>query len=219
MKFLEKIRNIFGTREKIYEDDIHKLSIYVPEVNFSTLKENDFFTLLSEVLEKNNNKAVLFGAIAMGVYGYQRNTLDVDFMLPENDFKNFTNILKAIGYQKVLQTAQYAKFRHENDAFMDIDTVFVAPNTADEIINLAEAKPIRGGNVFLCASLETILATKLHAVRYNNECRGGKDLTDIKMLIKSNDIDVSSEWFKNLCIKYGSKDVYNNILGNKREDD
>lgn len=84
----------------------------------------------------------------MSVYGYQRNTLDVDFLLPENDFRNFTNILESIGYHKILQTPQYAKFRHENDAFMDIDTVFIAADTANEIIKLAEVKNIRGKKCF-----------------------------------------------------------------------
>lgn len=214
MIFLEKIKKLFGTKEKALMTDICESSISSPNIDFATLNENDFFTLLSKVLKKNSNKAVLFGAISMSVYGYQRNTLDVDFMLPEDDFKNFTNILKSIGYHKFLQTTQYAKFRHENDAFMDIDTVFIAADTANEIIKLAEIKNIRGENAFLCASFETILATKLHAIKYNNECREGKDVTDIKMLVKANNIDVSSEWFKTLCIKYGDEDIYNNIFLN-----
>ena len=218
MKFLEKIKNLFGTKEKTLRTNICESSISIPDIDFATLNENDFFTLLSKVLEKNSNKAVLFGAISMSVYGYQRNTLDVDFMLPEDDFTNFTEILKSIGYRKVLQTSQYAKFRHKNDAFMDIDTVFIAADTANEIIKLAEIKNIRGENAFLCASFETILATKLHAIKYNNECREGKDVTDIKMLVKANNIDVSSEWFKTLCIKYGDEDIYNNIFSNKGKD-
>jgi Nucleotidyl transferase AbiEii toxin, Type IV TA system len=101
---------------------------------------------------------------------------------------------------------------------MDIDTVFIAAETANEIIKLAETKNIRGENAFLCASFETILATKLHAIKYNNECREGKDVTDIKMLVKANNIDVSSEWFKTLCIKYSDEEIYNNIFKNKGKD-
>lgn len=219
MKFLEKIKHFFGTKEKNLINGQSDSSISIPDINLGSLNENDFFTVLSEVLEQNSNKAVLFGAISMSVYGYQRNTLDVDFMLPEDDFKNFTNILEAIGYRKILQTAQYAKFRHENDAFMDIDTVFIATDTANEIIRLAETKNIRGENAFLCASFETILATKLHAIKYNNECRGGKDVTDIKMLVEVNNIDVNSDWFKTLCIKYGDEEIYNNIFLNKGKKD
>lgn len=218
MKFSEKIKTLFGIKEKALRADIES-SIYTHDVDLSTLEENDFFTLLSKVLEKNTNRAVLFGAISMSVYGYQRNTLDVDFMLPEDDFKNFTNILESIGYHKVLQTSQYAKFRHKNDAFMDIDTVFIAANTADEIIKLAEIKNIRGENAFLCASLETILATKLHAIQYNNECREGKDVIDIRMLVKANNIDIHSKWFRTLCTKYGGEDLYNNIFVSKGKED
>ena len=36
------------------------------------------------------------------------------------------------------------------------------------------------------------------------------------MLIKANDIDVSSDWLKTLCIKYGDEDIYNDILKDKK---
>jgi len=219
MKFWRKIKNFFSIEKETLKTNSSESSISTSDVDFATLNENEFFTILSEVLKKNDNQAVLFGAVSMSVYGYQRNTFDVDFMLPENDFENFTNILESIGYHKVLQTTQYAKFRHKNDAFMDIDTVFIAADTANEIIKLAEFKNIRGGNAFLCASFETVLATKLHAIKYNNECREGKDVIDIKMLVKANNIDVSSDWFKALCIKYGDEDIYNNILKDKKKDE
>jgi hypothetical protein len=215
MILLEKLKNVFAVKKKRSGTEAREQSVHIPDADVATLGENGFFTLLSEALEKNNNQAILFGAVSMGVYGYQRNTLDIDFMVPEDDFSNFTSIIESIGYQKILQTSQYAKFRHENDVFMDIDTVFITADTASEIRKLAEVKKIRGGNTFLCASFETVLATKLHAIKYNNESRGGKDITDLKMLLKANNINVDSEWFKTLCIKYGGEDVYDNIFAAK----
>lgn len=212
MNFPKIINKLLWKKRGVSGHSVKKVAGHIHDVDFAASKDNDFFALLSNVLEENDSKAVVFGAVSMGVYGYQRNTLDIDFLLSEDDFNNFTGILERIGYQKVLQTAQYAKFRHLDERFMDIDVVFVARDTADKIIKLAEIKKIRGDNSFLCASLETILATKLHAVKYNNECRGGKDVTDIKMLVAANDIDVHSEWFKSLCVRYGSEEIYGIFL-------
>jgi|AntAceMinimDraft_17_1070374.scaffolds.fasta_scaffold06702_2 hypothetical protein len=214
MKLIQNIKKFIGLVNKSDKMESMGKSIMAPDIDLSTRDENKCIELLSKALKTNRNDAVLFGAVAMGVYGYQRNTLDIDFMLPEKDFENFKSILEAIGYKKILQTVQYAKFRHKNEAFMDIDTVFIAENTADEIKKLAEEKNIGEENSFLCASLETLLATKLHAVKYNNENRGGKDVIDIKMLIKANKIDITGEWFKVLCVKYGGQDVYNKFFSN-----
>jgi Nucleotidyl transferase AbiEii toxin, Type IV TA system len=213
MDIFRKIKNLFSECEtKLTSIECNLPS--PPANDFADPDDEDFFALLSEILKNNKNKAVLFGAVGMSVYGYQRNTFDVDFMLPEDDFGNFTEILASIGYAKILQTAQYAKFRHKKETFMDIDTVFISANTADEIIDMAEIKTLSGGHRFLCASLETVLATKLHAIRYNNERREGKDVTDMKMLVKINNIDPDSEWFKTLAIKYGGAEVYKTIFNN-----
>lgn len=213
MNIFRKIKNLFSKCETKLTS-IECNSPAPSATDFANHGDEDFFALLAEILNNKKNRAVLFGAVGMSIYGYQRNTFDVDFMLPEDDFENFTEILASIGYAKILQTAQYAKFRHKKETFMDIDTVFISADTADEIIDMAQIKTLSGGYRFLCASLETILATKLHAIRYNNERREGKDVIDIKMLVKINNIDTDSEWFKTLAIKYGGAEVYKTIFNN-----
>jgi hypothetical protein len=62
------------------------------------------------------------------------------------------------------------------------------------------------------ASLPTLLGTKLHALRYNAANRGSKnDLQDILELARANQIDVTNEWFKTLCEKYGTVELWTEI--------
>jgi hypothetical protein len=163
--------------------------------------------LLAEVLANSKSKAVLFGAVAMGAYGYDRNTMDIDFMLPESNFTIFSNTIQSIGYSMVLKTEQYAKFRHRSTKLLDVDTVFISDDTAEKVILAAEKKEI-WNSIFLCASLDTIISTKLHAITYNNERRGGKDLIDLLELLRYNKIGTDENRFRELCLKYSSEDVY-----------
>jgi hypothetical protein len=61
-------------------------------------------------------------------------------------------------------------------------------------------------------SLENLLALKLHAARHAPPRRRHKDLIDIFALIDANGVNVTSDSFRKLCDKYGTAELYADII-------
>jgi predicted nucleotidyltransferase len=61
-------------------------------------------------------------------------------------------------------------------------------------------------------SLNDLLALKLHAARYA-PWRMLKDMADIVYLIDANQIDVKSDQFRQLCLRFGTEQIYEQLRG------
>ena len=61
-------------------------------------------------------------------------------------------------------------------------------------------------------SLDNLIALKLHSLKYNIRVRQNKDLPDIVNLMRINNIAFKDKKFKKLCLKYGTEEIYNQIL-------
>jgi predicted nucleotidyltransferase len=94
---------------------------------------------------------------------------------------------------------------------MDIDFMFVDGETLAKIIKDSQKTNIAGCE-FMVPSLEHLIALKLHAVKYNPKLRLIKDIPDIINLIRINKMDAKNERFKELCLKYGTQELYQEIL-------
>jgi len=148
--------------------------------------------VLAEGLRCQGIRAVLFGGFALPIYGVERLTLDLDFLLCDEDLPEFVSILLPLGYEEVLRTPQYARLRHSSDTVLDIDTVFVDSAAMDRIWEQSVDHEL-GKCVLRCASLDVMLGTKLHAIRYNETFRGRRDVEDVLQLLVANGIDPGEE--------------------------
>lgn len=165
---------------------------------------------ISQGLRASGIKAILMGGGALPVYGVERMTFDLDFLLDENAFTQFSSVLANSGYEQVLKTAQFSKFRHPNADALDIDAVFVDSDTAVHAWDDGHDAQI-GPATFRCVSLNAMFSTKLHALKHNEGRRGTRDFDDILCLIEANSVEVQSLGFKALCLKYGDESLYQRI--------
>ena len=170
------------------------------------------FQLLSDISKKTGVSFVLIGGFAVNYYKYTRQTVDVDFLVKEQDFQKILNLLEAAGYKVDYRQEVFARFTSaESPLLMDIDFMFIDVETFDKIIKDSQKTSIADCE-FRVPSLEHLIALKLHAVKYNPKFRLAKDVPDIINLIIINNLDVKNEKFKELCLKYGTKEIYQNIL-------
>ena len=105
----------------------------------------------------------------------------------------------------------FARFLGNTSYLMDVDFMFVDRSTLDKILKEAGSLTI-SGQKFVVPSLNHLIALKLHAIKNNEKNRLMKDLPDIVNLIKNNGIDVRNEDFKNLCLKFGTENLYQRLL-------
>ena len=89
--------------------------------------------------------------------------------------------------------------------------MFVDKDTLNKIIKDGEEISIAKQKLIV-PSLHTLIALKLHAIKYNPKLREYKDLPDIINLIRTNKVDYKNKEFRELCLKYGTEELYKRII-------
>lgn len=178
-------------------------------------RPNEFsvFHLISDFSNERGISCILIGGFAVNYYKVSRQTVDVDFLITEEDFRKLIGLLEEAGYKQDFgQEKVFAHFRaNEILSLMDVDFMLVNKETFNEM--LKEGKRIEiAGREFVVPSLNHLIALKLHSLKHNFKARENKDLPDIIELIRANQVDYKSKEFKELCFKYGTEEIYNKIV-------
>jgi len=177
----------------------------------SRVKPVTVFNFIKGVIDKTGVACVLIGGFAVNYYKVTRQTADVDFLITREDFDKIAPILEEKGYKKDLVQTVFARVKDNGMYLMDIDFMFVDRATLEKAINSGQKIKI-ADEEFTVPSLENLIALKLHSIRYNPDIRRHKDLPDIINLIKINGIEVREGSFKQLCLKFGTEALYDEIL-------
>lgn len=176
------------------------------------MKYPTVFHLISDIVDKNGIVCVLIGGFALNYHKVTRQTADIDFLITKDDFEKIACALQEAGYkQDYLQKEVFVRLKSSSRYLIDLDFMFVDKETLDKLIKDAQEITI-AQRKFIVPSLNHLIALKLHSIRYNPKMREHKDLPDIINLIKMNGLKVKSSEFKNLCLKYGSDELYQKIL-------
>lgn len=175
------------------------------------VNERSVFHLISDITHQKGVSCVLIGGFAVNHYKVVRQTVDIDFLIVKEDFEKISDALKEAGYRQLSAQENFTQLESAQLSLKNIDFVFVDRPTLDNI--LKEAKPMTiAGQKFLVPSLNHLIALKLHSIKNNEKLRLLKDLPDIVSLIRKNNVNVEGAEFKELCLKYGTEDIYRRIL-------
>jgi hypothetical protein len=175
------------------------------------MKYPTIFHLISSVCAEKNIPFILIGGFAVNFHKVTRQTADLDFLMTREDFGKIAGLLQEEGFRQEYSQDVFARLTSEKSYFMDLDFMFVDNETLDKIIKEAKSATI-AGQKFAVPCLDHLIALKLHAIKYNPKTREYKDLADILELIKVNEVDIHNKAFKDLCLKYGTEELYNKIL-------
>ncbi len=169
------------------------------------------FHLISHLSNKLGVSCVLIGGFAVNYYKVTRQTADVDFLITKEDFDKISNELKKLGFVPARIEEVFARFKGNKHYLMDIDFMFVDKETLDKVIKDGKEISI-AKQKFIVPSLDTLIALKLHAIKHNLKLREYKDLPDIINLIRTNKVNYKSKEFRELCLKYGTEELYKKIM-------
>lgn len=173
------------------------------------MKYPTIFHLISGIIRKAGVNVVLIGGFAVNYYKVTRQTVDIDFVCTKDDYNKIKWLLENEGYKTYREEENFIQLENKESGLMDIDFMFVDKDTFNKIRESGrEIKIAEQG--FLVPSLFHLIALKLHSIK-NNPKREITDLPDIIRLIINNAIDVNDCNFKNLCLKYGTSELYERI--------
>ena len=169
------------------------------------------FQLVSNLMRKEHVFCILIGGFAVNFYKVSRNTADVDFLITKEDFYKILEFLVKNGFEQLSSHENFAHFKNTGIGLTGIDFMFVDKETFIKIEREGQKLKI-GKNEFIVPSLSHLIALKLHSMKSNFKDRFGKDFPDIIALIRTNHLNVNDDQFKQLCLKFGSQEIYQKIM-------
>ncbi len=175
------------------------------------MKYPTIFHLIAAVFNKKNISAVLIGGFAVNYYKVTHQTADVDFLITKDDFDKILTLLEEEGYEKDYSQDVFVKLTSSQHYLMDIDFMFVDTETLSKITKDAK-EIIIAKQKFMVPSLNHLIALKLHSLKFNLKMRENRDLPDIIELIRVNKVNVRGSGFKEICLKFGTEELYNRVL-------
>ncbi|OGW96870.1 MAG: hypothetical protein A3G33_00360 [Omnitrophica bacterium RIFCSPLOWO2_12_FULL_44_17] len=174
------------------------------------MKYVDVFDLITTELRIANIPFVLIGGFAVNYYQATRMTADVDILMTEKDFIEILPVLEQEGYKVDVKNDLFVRLSSRVSNWMDLDVIFVDRDTLAGMIKDGKEIEMQGKRIFV-PSLEHLIALKLHSLKHNQQGREYKDMGDILELIKRNRLDIHSDRFHELCLKYGTEELYRKI--------
>ena len=173
------------------------------------MSKYEVFHLMAGLADKQRVECILIGGFAVNFHKYTRMTTDVDFLIAKDDFQKIEDALDKAGYKNHSIHENFAQFKDDQGALMNVDFMFVDRQTMEKIRK--EGHPIKiVGEEFIIPSLRHLIALKLHALK-SSKGRLTTDMVDIINLIEVNQIDVKSKEFEDMCLKFGTADIYQKI--------
>lgn len=152
---------------------------------------------------------LLIGGHAVNAHGYSRRTFDLDLLICRDDSETWREVMVGLGFQCIHE--QTAFFQFASPDVPQVDLMRVSAETFAKLLDTSESR-IALGIETRVPSLENLLALKLHAARHALPHRRYKDLIDIFALVDANHVDVTSDSFRQLCNKYGTAELYAEII-------
>ena len=175
------------------------------------MKYPSVFHLAEKVFREAKATCVLIGGFAVNSYKVTRQTADVDFLITPEDFKKIRERFAQEGYRPQFEHDTFVRLRGHEFNILDIDFMFVDKDTLMEIEQNGMEIKI-AGKTFRVPSVEHLIALKLHSIKNNPQGRQFKDFPDIINLIRVNKVKYKEKKFRDLCLKYGTENLYSKII-------
>lgn len=157
---------------------------------------------------------IVIGGLAVWEHGYARDTEDLDVLACSDDRARWEESLRNAGYTLFSSKPTFSQWEPKPESIAKrLDIMYVNASTFRKMWSGSVERQFMGARARI-PCLDHLLALKLHAVRYA-EWRKLKDMTDVVYLIDANRIDVKSEKFRILCLKFGTQEIYEQLRGRK----
>lgn len=158
-----------------------------------------------------HKRFLLIGGHALNVHGISRSTGDLDLMVRAQDAPFWRELLIRLGYDIFHESSAFIQSKSAAIAAWPIDLIVVNDETMEKALRDAITTEVMGPRVEV-ASLGSLIAMKLHALKFVDSARALKDQSDLLALLGLAGITVDSESFRQLCLKYGTIGIYERLV-------
>lgn len=168
------------------------------------------FSVLTDKSEINKVDFVLIGGHAFIAYGSDRNTNDIDILVCEKHLDIWLKIFREMRYEVINKSITFVRFHQKDFAAWPVDIMLVNEHTYNLIIENSRKTKFEKVEIKI-PSEQDLISLKLHALKSGQEDRFYKDFNDIIFLMRKSSLDVKSDDFRQLCLKYATIDIYEKL--------
>jgi hypothetical protein len=166
---------------------------------------------IHDAARKAQVRFLLIGGHALNVHGISRSTGDLDLMVAAQDADFWKALLRRLGYDIFNQSQSFIQSKPPLLAAWPIDCMLVDEETITKALKDAVYTGVFGSWIPV-ASLGSLIAMKLHALKFVDEVRALKDQSDLLSLLALATIKLDSEIFRQLCLRYGTIEWYERLV-------
>jgi len=147
----------------------------------------DFERVLKALLaefRRHKIRYAVIGGFALGVLGYPRATMDLDFLVHRDDLQKLHERLTALGYERLMQTENVSHYQHRVEAWGGLDFVHAFRKISLSMVARAKNYKVFGGKQTIrAANPEDVIGLKVQAM-VNDPDRKPQEAADIEMLMR-----------------------------------
>jgi hypothetical protein len=157
---------------------------------------------------------LLIGGHALNVHGIMRATGDIDLMVEARDAAFWRDLLEGLGYDIFHQSSAFMQSKSKDLTGWPIDLMLVDTETIEKASKDSTTTDVFGPPLPV-ASVASLIAMKLHALKFVDAVRALKDQSDLFALLELSGMTVDSEPFRQLCERYGTLEIYERLAAIK----
>ena len=163
---------------------------------------------LHRLLKENDIGVLLAGGWVVNAHGYGRQTNDVDWVACDEAQERIQDLMTSLGFIPGSTSNLVTRFTSVALTIPTVDFLWVDRATFAKL-DTKDSFSGRHGTVPLLR-LDHLIAMKIHALKSHEE-RQGRDLLDIRFLLKANPGVLSDQELRKLCAVHGPPGAYDLI--------
>lgn len=174
-------------------------------------EQRDIFQICVDAADAAGLNFLLIGGHAVNARGYERTTVDIDFLIAGHDLRHWHDLLTQAGYQLITKGIRaFAQFEPKDGEDFPVDLMLVDDETFAKLMAGSELCDYGRRRVRVIGGLH-LIALKLHALRSEHRQALGRDYLDILTLIRLNQVDIHSIEFEEIVARYGTPNIRERI--------
>ena len=169
-----------------------------------------FFETIDTETRKRQLQFLVIGGLAVNLYGYSRDTADLDLLICAGQRESWLELFSQLGYSIYQDGGNFIQLASEQQTAWPVDLMLVQEKTFAPMFAASREVDLYGTHSRI-PSLEHLIALKLHALKNTRFDRFLKDFLDVENLIRTNKLDLKSENIRQLFARYGTMELYDKV--------
>jgi hypothetical protein len=163
-----------------------------------------------EAAKARNLPFLLIGGHAVILFGFARNTIDIDLLVSTERRSAWLDLMRELGFRFYHGTGAFAQFEPQDESVTSVDLMFVDDHTWNTLSEAPVTKTLAGDEVRLPRP-EHLVALKLHAAKGPDRSKPESDWEDIRHIVHICGLDIGNAEFRAIVLRYGGEEAVHRI--------